>query len=217
MSPPLPRLPSTSSGCDNQQPLRFPLPPQAIKLDSSDASAYALRGRALLQHGDYSTAKAHFGECMDVDPDRQVRTPHAPRPLTCPRRPALTLPPAPSQECKEGFKTTKAIVKAKEAGEAALGAGRWADAVASFEAGEAADRVTPVWVREVRVKLARALGKAARHADALAVLAKLFSAPHTSPLPDDGCPECHQTAAEAHLALGDRRQQRGVSVDRRPV
>lgn len=143
---------------------------------------------------------------MDVDPDRQVRAepPEADSsPLACPALAQPLPPPARIQECKEGFKTTKAIVKAKEAGEAALGSGRWADAVAAFEAGEAADRVTPVWVREVRIKLARALGKAARHADALAVLAKLFSAPHTSPLPDDGCPECHQTAAEAHLALGD--------------
>jgi tetratricopeptide (TPR) repeat protein len=45
---------------------------KAIKLDSSDARAYALRGRILHQHGDYSTAKAHFGECMDVDPEMQV-------------------------------------------------------------------------------------------------------------------------------------------------
>jgi tetratricopeptide (TPR) repeat protein len=46
---------------------------KAIKLDSSNAQAYALRGRVLQQHGDYSTAKAHFGECMEVDPDLQVR------------------------------------------------------------------------------------------------------------------------------------------------
>jgi tetratricopeptide (TPR) repeat protein len=45
---------------------------KAIKLDSSNALAYALRGRILQQHGDYSTAKAHFGECMETDPDVQV-------------------------------------------------------------------------------------------------------------------------------------------------
>jgi hypothetical protein len=72
------------------------------------------------------------------------------------------------QECKDGFKTTKAVSKAKEAGEAAMNSGRWGDAITAFEAGEAADRTTPVWVREVRINLARALAKAKRYQDALA-------------------------------------------------
>jgi len=103
---------------------------RVLKMDSKNLKAYALRGRALYSHGDYTTARAHFQECLALDPEHF--------------------------ECKSLYKFVKGVIKARDQGEAAAREGRWADAVTAWSQGIAADATSAVWLREAYPKLARA-------------------------------------------------------------
>jgi DnaJ homolog subfamily C member 3 len=103
---------------------------RVLKMDSKNLKAYALRGRALYSHGDYTTARAHFQECLALDPEHS--------------------------ECKSLYKFVKSVIKARDQGEAAAREGRWTDAVTAWSQGIAADTTSAVWLREAYPKLARA-------------------------------------------------------------
>jgi len=103
---------------------------RVLKMDSKNLKAYALRGRALYSHGDYTTARAHFQECLALDPEHN--------------------------ECKSLYKFVKGVIKARDQGEAAAREGRWADAATAWSQGIAADATSAVWLREAYPKLARA-------------------------------------------------------------
>lgn len=103
---------------------------KALKMDSNNLSAYALRARALYQHGDYTTARSTYQAGLSSDPEHE--------------------------ECKEGYKLVKAIIKAKESAEAAIQRGNWQGAVTALTSGLATDGTTRVWLREALPRLARA-------------------------------------------------------------
>ena len=104
---------------------------KVLKMEPNNPPAYALRGRALYLHGDYTTARAHFLECTRFDPE--------------------------FTECKDGYRLVKSILKSKEAGEAASNSGRWPEAIETWEAGLRLDPHSGHWQSIAFPKLVRAL------------------------------------------------------------
>lgn len=142
---------------------------KVLKLEPNNPPAYALRGRALYLHGDYATARAHFTECTRYDPDHK--------------------------DCRDGYKLVKAVIAAKDKGEAAMGEGRWADAAALLTAGASVDPHNRHWQGEVLPKIAKAHVKAKDYASGLARAHGCLQA-----LGDETA-ECHMWASESHLGL----------------
>ena len=143
---------------------------RVLRWDASNLRAFALRGKALYQHGDFATARAHFQECLALDPE------HA--------------------ECKASYRQVKAVVKAREGGEQALQQGRWADAVQAYEAGLAADGATHVWLKEALPHLARAHWRRGAAFFDSAVAAARRAVTQV----DDSLAEAHFVLAEVALA-----------------
>ena len=71
-------------------------------------------------------ARAHFQTGLKVDPE--------------------------DAPCKDGFRSVKALLKAKDAGDAAAAAGAWPAAAEAYSAGAALHGHNRVWQREVRVR-----------------------------------------------------------------
>ena len=139
---------------------------RVLKMDGNNLVAYALRGRALYAHGDYATARAHFQECLQLDPEHS--------------------------ECKAAYRQVKAVEKAKSLGENGARDNRWADAVAAWQSGLAADGQTGVWVRTALPALARAQLRAGDKDGAVATARRAQAI-------DDGLAEPHAVLAEVLL------------------
>jgi tetratricopeptide (TPR) repeat protein len=141
---------------------------KVLKLEPNNLAAYSLRGRALYAHGDYATARVHFQEGLKYDPEHG--------------------------ELKEGYKLVKAVLKAKEAGDAASQAGRWDDAIEAWASGEGIDPHNRRWQLEVLPKLARAHLRKKAYEGAERAARKAVDM-------DDGCAECHHLLGEALLGM----------------
>ena len=159
---------------------------KVLKLEPNNPPAYALRGETLYVRGDYVTARAHFSECTRYDPEFTA--------------------------CKDGFRRVKALIKAKEAGEAAEARGAWEEAAAAWLGGIALDPHHGVWQREARPALTRALLK-------LKATERAIAAGEACLALDDNLALCHMLLGEALLAAdrfedAARHGRRAAELDR---
>jgi tetratricopeptide (TPR) repeat protein len=139
---------------------------RVLKLEGGNTAAYALRATALSRLGDYANARTHYSECLHFDPEHL--------------------------ECKKGFRALKAMAKVKERGDAAMEAGRWADAAAAWQEGLSLGSDNPTWGKEALPKLARALWKKGD-------LDAADRAARTAIAADDGSCEAHRVLGEVLL------------------
>lgn len=152
---------------------------KVLKLEPNNPPAYALRGKALYLHSDYATAKVHFQECTRYDPDYK--------------------------ECRDGYKLVKAVLSAKERGDAAANEGRWADAAEIYSAGSTLDMANGAWLSDVLPKVAKAHVKTKAYAAAKEAGERCLS------ILGDHQPDCHLWLGEAFLGLGACPQERAYS------
>lgn len=141
---------------------------RVLKMEPNSLQGYELRAWSLLRLGDYTPARNHYQQCLKVDPD------HKP--------------------CKDGYRAMKAVLKAQAQGEAAMGQGRWQDAVEALTEGLNADQTNPTWRKEVLPKLAKAYLKLKNAAQALEFA-------EASVNEDDNCAACHCIKGEALILL----------------
>ena len=96
--------------------------------------------------------------------------------------------------CIDGYKLSKAILKAKDQGDAAMAENRWADAATLFQEASNLDTNVGVWVRESLIKLATSRW---RHKD---LPAAKHAAEHLIRL-NDGIAEAHHVLAEVLMLM----------------
>jgi DnaJ family protein C protein 7 len=113
----------------------------ARELDGDGSEALSLRGEALYAAGNMTMAARVYEEALRRDPDAAA--------------------------CARGLKRIRALSAAREAGNAAFGAGDWAEAHARYSAGLALDpSLRSSFAAALRANRAAAAARLGRHADA---------------------------------------------------
>jgi tetratricopeptide (TPR) repeat protein len=94
--------------------------------------------------------------------------------------------------CKEGYRLSKALAKARDSGEAAMAEGRWVDAEREFSSVLDLDSGLHSWRRNCLLRLARCQRRAGMHQKAKASAELMLKW-------DDGAAEAHNILAEELL------------------